>query len=175
MLSPVLLEAAFNLAKEALAANEAPIGCVFAFNNEIIGGGRNRVNETKNPRLHAEIVGIDEVYAWSKANNCSPAKVFSQCHLYVTVEPCIMCASALEQLEVPFIIYGCDNNRFGGCGSVLNVFKLKNAFQPTIINQCRSEEAIELLKIFYKSENPNAPNPKPKVVKAKKTEESQSP
>jgi len=161
---PVFLDAAFDLAKEALTVNEAPIGCVFVFKGEIIAGGRNRVNEAKNPRLHAEIVGIDEVYLWAKAHNHSPQEVFSKCHLYVTVEPCVMCASALEQLRVPVIIYGCENSRFGGCASVLNVFKLQNAFEPTIINQCRAEEAIELLKVFYQCENPNAPNPKPKKV-----------
>lgn len=164
---PVFLNAAFDLAKEALSVYEVPIGCIFVFKDQIIGGGRNRVNEAKNPRFHAEILGIDEVYLWAKANNYTSEEVFSQCHLYVTVEPCVMCASALEQLRVPVIFYGCENSRFGGCVSVTNVFKLQNSFQPTIISQCRGEEAIELLKLFYQCENPNAPNPKPKLKKSK--------
>lgn len=73
-----------------------------------------------------------------------------------------MCASALEQLRIPLIVYGADNDRFGGCGSVLDVLKLEGAFTPSIVSGVRSEDAIELLKQFYQGENPNAPVPKQK-------------
>lgn len=69
-------------------------------------------------------------------------------------------ASALEQLKVPLIVYGADNERFGGCKSVLNVFNLEGAFTPTVVSGVRAEEAIDLLKQFYQGENPNVPLPR---------------
>lgn len=82
---------------------------------------------------------------------------------YVNCEPCIMCASALEQLKVKAIFYGCSNPRFGGCGTVLDVFERGAPGRRTFVSRGhRAKEAIELLKDFYKGENPNAPPEKRK-------------
>jgi tRNA-specific adenosine deaminase 2 len=156
------MDAAFDLAREALEAGEVPIGCVFVFDSEIIGKGRNVVNVTKNATRHAELVAVDQVLKWCTTKGLDSTEIFAKSQLYVTVEPCIMCASALEQLKVPLIIYGCDNDRFGGCGSVLDVFKLEGAFTPTLVSGVRADEAVDLLKQFYQGENPNAPLPKQK-------------
>ena len=156
------MDDAFKLAEEALKSGEVPVGCVLVYEKEIIGGGRNYVNDTKNATRHAELLAIDAVIRWCELKNLSCAEVFEKIHLYVTVEPCIMCASALEQLKIPVIVYGCDNERFGGCKSVLNVFSVPGAFQPTIISGLRATEAVDLLKKFYQGENPNAPTPKVK-------------
>lgn len=156
------MDVAFAFAQEALKKGEVPVGCVFVYESEVIGGGRNYVNDSKNATRHAELVAVDQVIQWSQLKGVSACEVFSKSHLYVTVEPCIMCASALEQLKVPVIIYGCQNERFGGCSSVLNVFKLDGAFAPKLFSGIRASEAIDLLKQFYQGENPNAPNPKQK-------------
>lgn len=156
------MDVAFSLAEEALRSGEVPVGCVFVYEKEIIGGGRNYVNDTKNATRHAELVAIDAVIKWCEERKVESAHVFSKVHLYVTVEPCIMCASALEQLKIPVIVYGCDNERFGGCKSVLNVFRFDGAFEPTVISGLGTDESIDLLKKFYQGENPNAPTPKVK-------------
>lgn len=163
--SPQFMELAFSQAREALSSGEVPVGCAFVYQPDltIVGLGRNRVNQQKNATRHAELVALDEVTEWSIKNQVPVTDVLQNCVLYVTVEPCIMCASALEQLQVPVIVYGCSNERFGGCGSVLNTFHLSEVtFKPQIISGYRAEEAVELLKEFYKGENPNAPEERQK-------------
>jgi tRNA-specific adenosine deaminase 2 len=161
------MDDAFRLGKEALSAGEVPVGCVFVLGSEVIGGGRNYVNDSKTATRHAELVAVDEVLEWCKERALSPSvDVFPKAQLYVTVEPCIMCASALQQLRVPLIVYGCDNDRFGGCGSVLDVFRLSSSssssFVPTLVSGVQAKEAINLLKQFYQGENPHAPVSKQK-------------
>jgi len=193
----IWMHAALDLAKEALEAGEVPVGCVFVYNSEIVGRGRNRVNETRNATRHAEMVAIDDlkkrfsnaanVSAGSNllghrhkppADDCSPQNypetsqlnltaddVFHLTTLYVTCEPCIMCTAALRILHVPTVVYGCANERFGGCGSVVNIAADDlPSLGPELICLCGplAEESIDLLKSFYKGENPNAPCPKRK-------------
>ncbi|KAM4043450.1 tRNA-specific adenosine deaminase 2 isoform 2-T2 [Anomaloglossus baeobatrachus] len=112
---------------------------------------------------HAEMVAIDQVLDWCKENGRNPSEVFENTILYVTVEPCIMCAGALRLLRIPLVVYGCCNERFGGCGSVLNV--AENGIPNTGASfKClpgyKAEKAVEMLKRFYKKENPNAPKSK---------------
>ncbi|KAG8123776.1 hypothetical protein E2320_019075 [Naja naja] len=104
------------------------------YNNEIVGKGRNEVNETKNATRHAEMVAIDQVLDWCQQHKKQPEEVFTHTVLYVTVEPCIMCAAAL---------------------------RIMNTGEPfQCIAGYRSEEAVEMLKTFYRQENPNAPKSK---------------
>ncbi|VFV44131.1 trna-specific adenosine deaminase [Lynx pardinus] len=124
------------------------------YNNEVVGKGRNEVNQTKNATRHAEMVAIDQALDWCHQSGKSPSEVFEHTVLYVTVEPCIMCAAALRLMI---------NERFGGCGSVLNIASadLPNTGRPfQCIPGYRAEEAVEMLKTFYKQENPNAPKSK---------------
>ena len=99
-------------AQAALEIGEVPVGCILVFNGKIIGQGKNQVNETKNATRHAEIVAVDEVRSWCHTNKMDSEDVLRNCTLYVTVEPCIMCAAALRLLKVPKIVYGCANERF---------------------------------------------------------------
>jgi tRNA-specific adenosine deaminase 2 len=87
-----------------------------------------------------------------------PLTVLANSTLYVSLEPCIMCAAALAHVSVPRIVFGARNDRFGGCGSVLSVQGAKTQ----CIGGVFAEEAVELLKQFYRGENPNAPVPKVK-------------
>ncbi|KAG1963551.1 Cytidine/deoxycytidylate deaminase family protein [Pimephales promelas] len=112
---------AFDMAIEALENGEVPVGCLMVYNNEIIGKGRNEVNETKNATRHAEMVALDQVLDWCRFRAKDPKEVCEQTVLYVTVEPCIMCAAALRLLYIPLVVYGCINERFGGCGSVMDI------------------------------------------------------
>ena len=91
------------------------------YKNQIIGTGRNEVNETKNATRHAELVAIDQVKLWCEKQCLCFEEVLRDCCLYVTVEPCIMCSAALRYLGVPKVVFGCANERFGGCGSILNI------------------------------------------------------
>ncbi|XP_037700181.1 tRNA-specific adenosine deaminase 2 isoform X2 [Choloepus didactylus] len=150
-------------AKEALENIEVPVGCLMVYSNEIVGKGRNEVNQTKNATRHAEMVAIDQALGWCRRRGRSPAEVFARTVLYVTVEPCIMCAAALRLMNVPLVVYGCQNERFGGCGSVLDIASadLPHTGRPfKCIPGYRAEEAVDMLKAFYRQENPNAPKSK---------------
>ena len=119
------MEKSFFYAEQALNAGEVPVGCIVVFNNlKVIGVGRNEVNEPKNATRHAEMVAIDDAICNinTECNNSVElcvSELMKQCILYVTVEPCVMCAAALRAVGVAKVFYGCKNERFGGCGSVL--------------------------------------------------------
>lgn len=160
------METALELASQAWKEGEVPVGCVFRYKDEIIARGRNQTNATKNATRHAELEVIDEVRQWCREHGDLDTKdIFSAGIFYVTVEPCIMCAAALRLVGARKVIFGCYNDRFGGCGSIVDVAgEPSNSLGETLesIGGCRSNEAIEILKLFYKGENPNAPVPKKK-------------
>ncbi|NXX40973.1 ADAT2 deaminase, partial [Tricholaema leucomelas] len=140
-------------AKEALENGEVPVGCLLVYQGEVIGRGRNEVNETKNATRHAEMVVIDQVLDWCKQRNRDYTEVFADSVLYVTVEPCIMCAAALRLMSIFSCLF-----RFGGCGSILSISSddMVNTGEPfECISGYRAKEAVELLKAFYRQENPN--------------------
>lgn len=160
-------ERAFKLAEQALESGEVPIGCVFVYENQIIGEGRNRTNEFKNGTKHAEIEAIDEVLEWFKINKLDQEKqlksIWSSIDLYVTVEPCVMCARILRNLNLRAVYYGCKNERFGGCGSVMNIHEIESIKEPILKvynERLNGNRAIFMLQTFYSGENPNAPVPK---------------
>ncbi|XP_076045403.1 tRNA-specific adenosine deaminase 2 [Oratosquilla oratoria] len=155
------MDEAFTMAQEALQVGEVPVGCTFVYKDEIVGKGRNSVNKTKNATRHAEMNCVDEVLVYCKQRNLDFRDVFPQITVYVTVEPCGMCAAALGQLQIKNIVFGCCNDRFGGCGSVIDVPKLCE-YDFNITKGLHAEKAIELLKDFYKGENPNVPSAKVK-------------
>ncbi|TNM94464.1 hypothetical protein fugu_017223 [Takifugu bimaculatus] len=180
------MDKAFDMAKDALQNGEVPVGCLMVYNSEVVGKGRNEVNETKNATRHAEMVALDELLNWCHSSNLDVSRVSRNTVLYVTVEPCVMCAAALRLLsildlcvcvcvcvlllwsftcssDIPTVVYGCRNERFGGCGSILDVSSADlpqtgNTFK--CVSGHRAGEAVEMLKTFYKQENPNAPKPK---------------
>lgn len=154
------MEDALLNAKKAFDRKEVPVGCVFIHNNQIIARGSNKVNETKNATRHAEMICIDLVLDYCKEKNLNFKEVFKEVTVVVTVEPCIMCAAALHNLNVKKIVFGCTNDRFGGT-TVVNVFELLES-SVNIVGGVREAEAMDLLKEFYKGENPSAPLPKTK-------------
>lgn len=165
------MDIALQKAEESLRAGEVPVGCLFIYDNEIIATGNNTVNETCNATRHAEINCIDQVLKFCAEKHLDCETVFRNLDVIVTVEPCIMCMSALFQLHVRSIVYGCANDRFGGCVSVLEVPKLYDS-KIVIHGNVKGEEAMRLLQNFYKGVNPNAPEPK--VKKGRNTKETSS-
>ncbi|KAL0100621.1 hypothetical protein PUN28_019193 [Cardiocondyla obscurior] len=165
------MDIALQKAEESLKAGEVPVGCLFIYCNEIIATGSNTVNETCNATRHAEINCIDQVLKFSSEKSLDYETVFCNLDVIVTVEPCIMCMSALLQLQVRSIVYGCANDRFGGCVSVLEIPKFYDS-KVTIHGNVKGEEAMRLLQNFYKGVNPNAPEPK--IKKERGTKETSS-
>ncbi|KAK4951100.1 hypothetical protein LTR28_006922 [Elasticomyces elasticus] len=106
---------AINMGELALRSDETPVGCVFVRNGEIIGRGMNFTNKTLNGTRHAEFIALSQIM--SKY----PLSVLHETDLYVTVEPCIMCASALRQFGIRSVYFGCANDRFGGAGGVMSI------------------------------------------------------
>ncbi|KAJ3331359.1 tRNA(adenine34) deaminase [Kappamyces sp. JEL0680] len=102
---------ALELAQEALDAGEVPVGCVFVdpASQTVVAQGRNRTNEELNATLHAELVAMKSMEDIHQTRDLE---------LYVTVEPCLMCAAALRQVGIKHVYYGAANDKFGGCGSV---------------------------------------------------------
>lgn len=155
------MDIALQRAEESLRAGEVPVGCLFIYNQEIIATSNNTVNETCNATRHAEINCVDQVLDFCKDRRVDYETVFRNLDVIVTVEPCIMCMSALLQLRVRSIVYGCANDRFGGCVSVLEVPRLYDS-EAMIRGNVKGEEAMKLLKDFYKGVNPNVPESKVK-------------
>jgi len=160
------MKEALQVAKAGLMLKEVPVGCVIVYNDEIIGKGHNLTNLKKNATRHAEFEAIDMAMEWCKGKNIDSGKVFEESKLYVTCEPCIMCASALKLINIKQCVYGCRNERFGGCGSVLNIAEdptttLNGIKLDTVSGVCE-DLAVNLMKHFYTFENPNAPQPKDK-------------
>jgi tRNA-specific adenosine deaminase 2 len=149
-------EALIEAKKSLYEFKEVPVGCVLVYKNQIVARGHNLVTQTANPTRHAEFVCIDQVLDFSKTNSLDFNDVFQEIIVVVTVEPCIMCMTALFNLKVKEIIYGCKNDRFGGA-TVVNVANLLNNNSTKIISGVREEEAMRLLKEFYQGENPSAP------------------
>ncbi|CAK1360125.1 tRNA-specific adenosine deaminase subunit tad2 [Cercospora beticola] len=156
---------AIGMAEFALASDETPVGCVFVHEGKIIGRGINGTNASLNGTRHAEFVALAEIMSKH------PQSILHETDLYVTVEPCIMCGSALRQYGIRAVYFGCLNDRFGGCGGVMNVHSdpgIDGTF-PCYGGLFR-EEAIMLLRRFYVQENEKAPDPKPKKNRELKTE-----
>lgn len=161
---------ALRLANNALHTNEVPVACVFVYDGQIISYGSNNTNDSLSGITHAEFRGINIILDKVKSSPDfqqvyqNPQDIFQDIDLYVTVEPCVMCASALKQIGIRSVFFGCGNERFGGNGSVLRINKdcttpenNYNAF-PGFYRR----EAILLLRDFYTHENTHAPVPKSK-------------
>ncbi|XP_028794460.1 tRNA-specific adenosine deaminase TAD2-like isoform X2 [Neltuma alba] len=163
------IQQVFAEAKIALDVLEVPVGCVIVEDGKVVASGRNRTTETRNANRHAEMEAIDDLLEQWQKNGLSTSEVagkFSSCSLYVTCEPCIMCASALSILGIKEVYYGCANDKFGGCGSILSLHlgnNINNEVKPGNGFKCTggimASEAVLLLRTFYEQGNPNAPKP----------------
>ncbi|KAL4785847.1 cytidine deaminase-like protein [Aspergillus varians] len=142
------MEQAFGMARKALDTGETPVGCVLVYENRIVGRGMNDTNRSMNGTRHAEFIAIREML------RSYPKSALRSTDLYVTVEPCVMCAAALRQYQIRKVYYGCGNERFGGTGSILSLHS-DYAIDPPypVYGGLHRKEAIMLLRRFYIQEN----------------------
>lgn len=161
------LDIAFDLAHEAIAHDEVPVGCVFVVNDKEIARGRNDVNRSKNPTRHAEMVALDKLKTYCLSSGQTLEALLVETTLYVSLEPCIMCACALYHLRIRRIIYGAANERFGGLNSVGSREKYGIDHNIEIVPDVRKSDAVKLLKLFYERQNPFCPEEKRKMKKKK--------
>ena len=140
-----LMQAAIALAREAAADGEVPVGAVVTRNGEIVSVGRNRREKDKNALAHAEIEAID------RACKALGGWRLWQCTLYVTLEPCPMCAGAIVQARIPKVYIGSMNPKAGCAGSVLNLLDEKGFnHQVETEEGLLGEECSMMLKEFFK-------------------------
>lgn len=157
---------ALYVAYQALMANETPVACILVKEDQVVSVGSNLTNDSLNGTRHAEFIAIDTVLNGLKDRKPETIREeFQKLTLYVTVEPCIMCASALKQLGIGKVIFGCGNDRFGGNGTVLNVHKDGIGESYKSYGGILRCESIQLLRNFYVQENDSAPIPQVKKNK----------
>lgn len=136
---------AIRQAKKAAALGEVPIGCVIVNDGQVIGRGYNRRNTDKSTLAHAEITAI------KRASKKLGDWRLEECTLYVTLEPCQMCAGAIIQSRIPRVVVGCMNPKAGCAGSVLNLLDVQ-AFnhQAEVKTKVLEEECSLMMKQFFR-------------------------
>ena len=138
------MDEALVLAKEAFDDGEVPVGCVIVRKGEIVGRGRNRREKDKSALAHAEIEAIAEA-----CRNLGGWRLW-ECTLYVTLEPCPMCAGAIINARIPRVVYGAGDAKAGSCGSVCNLFDMAYNHHPTVEAGLMEEECAGILKDFFR-------------------------
>ena len=136
---------ALKLAKMAFDEGEVPVGCVITRNGEIVGRGRNRRETGKSAIAHAEIEAICQ--ACEKLNGWR----LWECTLYVTLEPCPMCAGAILNARIDRVIFGCEDEKLGACGTAADLFALPDTARPRIFRNFMEDECRALLREFFKT------------------------
>ena len=138
------MKAAIAQAKKAYKLGEVPIGCVIVYEGRIIGRGYNRRNTDKTPLAHADITAI------KKAVKVMKDWRLEECKLYVTLEPCQMCAGAIVQARIPEVIMAAENPKAGCAGSVMDILNNPDFnHQVTVKKGVLKEECSKLLKDFF--------------------------
>ena len=135
---------ALKLAHEAFLDGEVPVGAVVVKGQKIVGEGRNRREKSKNALAHAEIEAINEacktLHGWR----------LWECDIYVTLEPCPMCAGAIINARINNVFFGAYDEKNGAAGSVTNLFLLKGSYKPQYTGGIKEDESKELLQKFFK-------------------------
>ena len=142
--SEYMLEA-LKLAREAAAQGEVPVGCVIVRGDEIVGRGRNRREQDKNALCHAELEAINEA-----CRTLGGWRLW-ECTLYVTLEPCPMCAGAIINARIPRVVYGASDRKAGSCGSVCNLFSMDYNHHPQVESGLMEEECSAVLREFFQN------------------------
>lgn len=139
------MQLALDLARAAADEGEVPVGAVVVRDGEVIGTGRNRRETCKNALAHAELEAIDNACrhlgGWQLVG----------CTLYVTLEPCPMCAGAIINSRIERVVQGAMNPKAGSCGSLINLFDISYNHRPEIVSGVCAEESGALLKSFFQT------------------------
>ena len=135
---------ALEEAKKACQNDEVPVGAVVVFQGSVIGVGHNKRETQNNSLAHAEIIAINKacehLRSWRLVG----------CDLYVTLEPCLMCAGAIVNSRISRVIFGAKDPKAGGCGSVVNILDLPLNHKPEIISGVLENQSAQLLQNFFK-------------------------
>ncbi|MCL2049930.1 MAG: tRNA adenosine(34) deaminase TadA [Defluviitaleaceae bacterium] len=139
------IEEALLEARRAFLMEEVPIGCVIVYENQIIGRGANERVSRKNVLFHAEITAINQACEFMgdwRLENCT---------LYVTLEPCPMCAGAIVQARIPRVVFGAKNPKAGCAGSILNILnEPRFNHRVDVVQGVCEEECAGLMREFFK-------------------------
>jgi tRNA(adenine34) deaminase len=140
----IWMQHALKEAEKAYDAGELPVGAVIVFENRIIAKGYNQVETLKDPTAHAEIIAI------TSAASYLSSKVLLGCSMYVTLEPCSMCAGAIVLAKIENLYFGAFDNKSGACGSVLDITNNKSLnHQLSVSGGILDSECSGLLKSFF--------------------------
>jgi tRNA(adenine34) deaminase len=135
---------ALKEAEKAYEKNEVPIGAVIVFENRIIAKGYNQVETLKDPTAHAEIIAI------TSAASYLSSKALLGCSMYVTLEPCSMCAGAIVLAKLEALYFGAFDNKSGACGSVMNITNSKSLnHQFSVTGGILDDKCSEIIRSFF--------------------------
>ena len=136
---------ALSLAREAAAEGEVPVGCVITLGDRVVGAGRNRREKDRTALAHAELEAI--------AQSCKALGGWRlwQCTLYVTLEPCPMCAGAIINARIPRVVYGAADPKAGACRSVCSLFSMAFNHHPEVESGVLETECAEILRDFFRT------------------------
>lgn len=137
------MKAALRLAQKAADEGEVPVGAVVVCEGKIVGRGRNRRETRKNALHHAEIEAI------KKACKKLGGWRLHKCDLYVTLEPCPMCAGAIINARIKTVFFGAPDPKAGSCGTLTNLFTLPYNHQPAVVAGVLEDECAKILKTFF--------------------------
>ncbi|MCD7822965.1 MAG: tRNA adenosine(34) deaminase TadA [Oscillospiraceae bacterium] len=140
------MKCALELAERAYSLGETPVGAIIVKDatGEIVGNGYNLRESAKSPLAHAEIMAIDE------ASKALGGWRLIGCTMYVTLEPCPMCAGAIINSRLPRVVYGATDPKAGSLSSVINLFDLPYNHKPEVISEVMAEECSEILSKFFR-------------------------
>ena len=141
----IYMRQALALAEEAAKAGEVPVGCVIVRGDKIVGRGRNRREGDKAALAHAELEAIREA-----CQTLGGWRLWD-CTLYVTLEPCPMCAGAIINARIPRVVYGASDAKCGACGSVCDLFSMEFNHHPTVETGVLEEDCKKLLTDFFQN------------------------
>ncbi len=137
---------AIQLAEQAFEEGEIPVGAIVVHENQIVGKGYNQVEKLNDPTAHAEMLAI------SAACDTLDSKYLTDCTIYVTLEPCPMCAGALVWSKIGRVVFGANDPKAGACGSLLNVLQNDGLnHKPEVIQGILEQDSEFLLKSFFAS------------------------
>jgi len=159
--NPDFMEVALSEAWKAFDAKEVPVGAVFVRGGKIVVRVHNLTNEERNATRHCEIIGVDVILRdFKKVRDLRNLEGFV---IYVTCEPCVMCASALRMCKIRKVFFGCHNDKFGGLGSVFSLHKQEQVADSldthsfTVHGGIMEKRCVNVLRTFYERGNPKLP------------------
>lgn len=137
------MKLALALAQEAAQEGEVPVGCVVVRNGTVVGRGRNRRERDRSALAHAEIAAIEEA-----CRTLGGWRLW-ECTLYVTLEPCPMCAGAIINARIPTVVYGARDPKAGACGTKCDLFSMGFNHRPTVTAGVCEAACASLLEDFF--------------------------